>query len=231
MSQAFDSAEIAYSLLLLQSLKTHEKLASMDESVLGSVVSRVCLSINKQHYRYLIVFTNKLMPLGRYCDIHNNIVDEAILSGDIDSLLREISLGKDMFREVYNNQLMTPEDIHHFDVQVEIESKVIHSMIENYHTVVCDRSTLCDKTLYSQCKEMMCKLEGREQQECDTIYICDMDKNSNISNVFCANKHKVIRSLCSDVCLNPYTGEEYSDKTLNQLKDKYQLELRLLGHR
>jgi len=228
VTPAFEVCELACSILLKESLMTHQKLKHLN---LDNVVGLICSTLNKKLYSLMIVLTNKVIGAGRYAFIHNEIVDRCILDNDTNSLVREISLGKDMFREVYSNEMMTQDDIKYMDSFIEMECEIILNMIDNYN------KNNCDETLYNKCREMVSMITGNVPSRSfssDVVHITDHFDGSLAPCVFTVNRHDLLISLSKAdenienvETINPWTGTKYSDSLLRKLKGKYNKEIKI----
>lgn len=229
MSKVFEICEIACSILLEESLRTHVNLYHID---LRNVVSHVCSSIDRNLYTLFIVFTNKVIGFGRYAFIHNKIIDRMIIDNDMDGLIREINLGKEMLREVYNNDKMTKEEIDTIDEYVNMERDIVLNMIDNYRPngEIPTLMKKSDDTLYNKCRELVCIMTGRIPSggfASNTVYLCDLCEGDIVPGIFCIDRHKLIQSLCDGRCINPHTNLPYSDTLKKQLMDRYSKEIKI----
>jgi hypothetical protein len=215
MAQAYDICDIACSKLLMESLRTHLELNDIS---LDNIVRTVCGRIDRDAYVMFIVLTNRVVGLGRWAWIHNKIVDTYIRRGDVQGLLGEIGLGRRMFREVFENPLMTEMEVSVINSVIDSECSVIRGMIDNYES-------------YDHCKEMICLVSGGMPSElCTSPSLYVADTQGTVPEVYCVNKHDLIVSLATGSKINPQTGTDFTPSTYNMLMSRYQKEIKICYH-
>ena len=260
---AITDSELAYFHAIRYILRSHRRLNSYDIQYASNYISSF-YSHSYDNHDVDTLSDNQLIMFLVYADqtgickfalTFNDELDIAIKTRDTTRLKRILLGPKEMFVELYDNLLLSPEDRDFIIRLVAREAFAFRLAIDLIKKKILDLETIDDTfstqldnegknislvTLATRCYDEVCIqdatiLEGDQvratmskyEKTPQSVFTVDKTLSSTTPQVYCFNTLDLIEAITQPIPINPKTSEPFSDYSLKIITQRFRKEIHM----
>jgi len=235
--EAVDGCLLGRMKAITEALETHELLVS-HPNLIRQAVRILCGSeLEPDLLDFFTTVTHRFMGVGRFCLIHNHIVDDLILKQRWDELIDHVMKGREVCVEIYDPKAMSIKESTELKQRLSLEFQAVSTAISNYGSDNHDSRILpvkdCedDTSLAGVCYTKICVASGHMSTPMDVTRekrILERRQGEITPMLYCYDLLDLLHDVAIGPGLNRYSGRQFDSSLVEELKTRYDKEIKMM---
>lgn len=235
--EAVDGCLLGRMKALTEALETHGLLVSHPNLIRQAVKALCASDLEPDLIDFFATVTHRHMGIGRFCLIHNHIVDDLILASKWDQLVDHARKARDVCVEIYDTNTFTPEESAELKQRLILEFQAVSAAISNYG--IDDRNVRilpikdCGEgsSLAQVCYTKICVASGHLSTPMDVDrekHVLERRAGEITPVLYCYDLLDLLHDLSMAGGKNRYSGRPFEPALAADLKIRYEKEIKMM---